>query len=57
MITPENGIVYDPFSGSGTTLVACKDMGYNYIGCEMEQKYVDITNKRLSTINNLENFM
>ena len=57
MITPKNGIVYDPFIGSGTTLVACKELGYKYVGCELEQKYIDIANKRLKQINNLENFM
>ena len=56
MITPKDGIVFDPFTGSGTTLVACKELGYNFVGCELEQKYVDITNERLSTVNNLEKF-
>ena len=54
MVTPTNGIVYDPFTGSGTTLVACKELGYKYVGCEMEQKYVDIANERLNKVNNLE---
>ena len=57
MITPEDGIVYDPFVGSGTTLVACKELGYKYVGCELEQKYVHIANERLKTINNLESFL
>ena len=50
MVTPPAGILYDPFTGSGTTLVAAKDLGYSFVGCEIEQKYVDITNERLSTI-------
>tara|TARA_Y100000034_G_C6810171_1_gene364019 strand:- start:50 stop:1015 length:966 start_codon:yes stop_codon:yes gene_type:complete len=57
MITPPDGILYDPFTGSGTTLVAAKELGYSFVGCELEQKYVDVTNKRLLTINNLEKFM
>lgn len=42
-----NDVVLDPFMGSGTTAVACKKNGRNYIGFELEQKYVDIANKRL----------
>lgn len=57
MVTPKEGVVYDPFAGSGTTLVACKELGYNYVGCEQEQDYVDIINKRLDKINTLQEFM
>ena len=56
MITPKDGIVYDPFTGSGTTLVACKELGYSFVGCEMEQKYVDITNERINDNPNLDSF-
>lgn len=48
LVTPKNGLVLDPFSGSGTTLIAAKNLGMNYIGIEMEPEYVDIANKRLS---------
>lgn len=41
-------LVLDPFLWSGTTAVACKELGRNFIGIEKEQKYVDIANKRLS---------
>jgi len=40
--------VLDPFMGSGTTAVACKQLQRNFIGFELSQKYVDIANKRLS---------
>ena len=33
--------------GSGTTAVACKELNREYIGFELEQKYIDIANKRL----------
>ena len=57
MVTPPDGILYDPFTGSGTTLVAAKELGYSFVGCEMEQKYVNIANERLAAINNLQEFM
>lgn len=47
LITPSNGIVLDPFGGSGTTAVAAKESGFNYVLIEKEQEYVDIINQRL----------
>lgn len=47
LVTPENGIVLDPFAGSGTTLLACINMQMNYIGFELDQEYIDIINKRI----------
>ncbi len=43
----QNQIILDPFMGSGTTAVACKQLGRNFIGFEISQEYVDIANKRL----------
>jgi len=37
----------DPFLGSGTTAVACKQLGRKCIGIELEQKYLDIAVERL----------
>lgn len=48
LITPENGIVLDPFCGSGTTAVACKELGRNYICIEKEKEYFDIACDRIS---------
>lgn len=45
--TQENAIVLDPFMGSGTTAVACKELKRNFIGIELNQEYIDISNKRL----------
>lgn len=42
-----NGIIIDPFAGSGTTGVACINKNRNYILIEKEQEYIDIINKRL----------
>src|SRR3990167_1089287 len=44
---PDN-LVLDCFAGSGTTAVACKQLGRKFIGCDISQEYVDIANKRLS---------
>ena len=43
----ENGIVLDPYCGSGTTLVAAKFLNKNFIGIDISPKYVDISQKRL----------
>jgi DNA modification methylase len=43
----ENDIILDPFAGSGTTLVAAKQLGRKYIGIEIEPKYVAICKERL----------
>lgn len=40
-------IILDPFAGSGTTGVACKNLNRNYVLIEKEPEYVDIINKRL----------
>ena len=40
-------IVYDSFMGTGTTAVACKQYGCNYIGSEISQAQVEFANKRL----------
>ncbi len=48
MVTPKGGTVLDPFAGSGTTLLAAKELGYEYIGIEKEKEYIDIINKRIS---------
>lgn len=44
-------IILDPFMGSGTTAVACKQLGRDFIGIELEQKYIDIANERLKNEN------
>ncbi len=45
--TKVGDLVVDPFCGSGTILKVAKELGRNYIGFELSQKYIDIANKRL----------
>ena len=49
--TKDGDIILDPFAGTGTTGVACKNLNRNYILIEKEQEYIDIINKRLLTNN------
>jgi len=44
----QEDIVLDPFMGSGTTALACKQLNRNFIGFEINKEYIDIANKRLS---------
>ena len=46
--------VLDPFMGSGTTLVAAKELGRIYVGYDIEQKYCDLANKRLIAMPTLD---
>lgn len=49
MSSDEGDIVLDPFMGSGTTAVAAKRLGRNYIGFELSQKYVDAAKAKLES--------
>ncbi|MHA1408844.1 MAG: DNA-methyltransferase [Candidatus Odinarchaeia archaeon] len=41
-------IVFDPFIGIGTTALACQNLGCNYLGCDIDAKYIAIANKNLA---------
>ena len=45
MVTDEGDFVFDPFMGTGTTAVAAKKMGRNYVGVDMDKEYVKIAEK------------
>jgi site-specific DNA-methyltransferase (adenine-specific) len=50
---PENGIVLDPFMGSGTTAIVAKKLMRKYIGCEINPEYIKMEERRLAEINPL----
>lgn len=47
MFSKKGDLILDPFLGSGTTLLACKELGRKGIGIEISQKYCDIAVQRL----------
>lgn len=47
MVTPPEGVVLDPFCGSGSTLVAAVEEGYGFIGIDISPEYCEIARKRL----------
>jgi len=48
MSTDENDIVFDPFVGTGTTVIAAKRLGRRFIGIDIDEKYVNITADKIS---------
>jgi site-specific DNA-methyltransferase (adenine-specific) len=47
LVCPVNGVVLDPFMGSGTTGIACKNLGRRFIGIEIDAGYYDIAYQRI----------
>lgn len=47
LVTPPNGLVFDPFMGSGSTGKAALLEGFDFIGCDMTAEYVDIARARI----------
>lgn len=48
MITPTGGIVLDPFMGSGSTGIACRKEGFDFIGIELDEQYFKIAEARIN---------
>lgn len=48
LITPKGGTVLDPFNGSGSTGMAAVELGFDYIGCELDPEYVKISEARIA---------
>jgi site-specific DNA-methyltransferase (adenine-specific) len=57
LITPPNGIVFDPFVGSGTTLKACQNLGFNGFGFELDKSNEPIIRKRCHLDSNLAKYL
>lgn len=47
LVTPPNGIILDPFMGSGSTGLAAKSEGFKFIGIEQNEEYFEIARKRI----------
>jgi len=54
MITPPNGKVLDCFNGSGSTGMAVKEFGGEYVGIDLDENYIEISRKRILAWNNNE---
>lgn len=48
LVTPPGGVVLDPFTGSGSTLLAALKEGFRFIGIELEEKYCEIARRRVA---------
>ena len=57
LVTPKGGTVLDPFMGSGSTGIAAKDEGFDFIGIEKEKEYFEIAEQRINVASPLEEFM
>lgn len=47
---PEDGIVLDPFCGTGTTLVAARDLNRKSVGIDISRRYLELARQRLDTL-------
>ena len=47
LVTPPKGLVYDPYAGSGTTIIAAIEEGFTAFGSDLDQHHCDIFNLRV----------
>ena len=57
LVTPPKGTVLEPFAGSGTTLIAAKNLDFDFIGFELDKQYCDIANERIEEYTNQMNLL
>jgi site-specific DNA-methyltransferase (adenine-specific) len=48
LVTPPGGVVLDPFCGSGSTGVAAREEGFDFVGIEKESKYASLSERRVN---------
>ncbi len=54
LVTPPDGACLDPFMGSGTTGIACKMAGLNFVGIEREKEYYELAKKRIDAYSEIK---
>ncbi|MEM3342307.1 MAG: site-specific DNA-methyltransferase, partial [Thermoplasmata archaeon] len=57
ILDEKKGIVIDPYCGSGTTLVAAKLLGQDYIGIDISKEYVQYAEERLKKYENEKKYL
>ena len=57
MVTPPNGIVLDPFMGSGSTGIAAQLEGFRFCGMEMDKDYFKIAETRIENFEKYKKFI
>ena len=56
LVTPPNGIVLDPFMGSGSTGIAAQLEGFRFVGMEMDENYFKIAEARIENYEKYREF-
>lgn len=54
LVTPPEGVILDPFMGSGSTGKAAMLEGFKFIGCELTPEYMKIAKNRIESVDNIE---
>jgi DNA modification methylase len=57
LVTPPNGIVLDPFMGSGSTGIAAQLEGFKFCGMEMDEDYFKIASARIENFEKYRKFI
>ncbi len=47
-IEPRPGLILDPFSGSGRTAIQAQRLGLNFVGCELNEEYAEMSRKLIT---------
>lgn len=57
LVTPPNGIVLDPFMGSGSTGIAAQLEGFRFVGMELDEDYFKIAEARIENFESYKKFI